>query len=181
MLCRAVPPDRSAEFEKIRLDIFGIERKLEALQQSKEGAVPLKIEKAFHARAVPTDNGVRPSTRRKSKHKKRLARKGVEPKGRNLMVWKSKQRMHEMFAKGKLCGGAVPPSTLPTTSKLQTSSESKETVDCLVRKLPREQLPASPGLESQEKLSMSSPSNFTKKFVYRNVQKMRQNPVKFQL
>ena len=96
MLCEAVPPDRSGELEKIRFYIFGIERKLEALQQSKEGAVPLKIEKAFHARAVPTDNGVRPSTRRKSKHKKRLARKGVEPKGRNLMVWKSNNKTHPM-------------------------------------------------------------------------------------
>ena len=68
------------------------------------------------------------------------------------MVWKSKQRMHEMFVKGKLCRGAVPSLTLPTTSKLQTSSESKETVDCLVRKLPREQLPASPGLEIEGKV-----------------------------
>ena len=109
-MCGAVPPDRSAELEKLRFEIYGIERKLEAIHKLKEGALPPKIRKALYARVVPPDNGFGLTRRRKSRHEKIHARKGVELVRENLVIWKSKQRMQEMFMKEKLCRGAVPTS-----------------------------------------------------------------------
>ena len=79
-MCGAVPPDRSAELEQIRPEIYGIEKKLEEIHQLKEDAVPPRIEQALNAGTVPTDNGVRTTSRKKSRPNKSLARKGVEPK-----------------------------------------------------------------------------------------------------
>ena len=76
----------------------------------------------------------------------------MEPKGENLTIWKSKQRMQEMFEKGRLCRGTVPPSKLQTESKLRNTSESKETVECQERKLPKENLLTSPGMKLERNL-----------------------------
>ena len=78
-------------------EIYGIERKLNKIHQSKKDADPPRIEKALHAETVPTKNGVRTSSRKKSRPRIGRARKGVEPKGENLTIWKSKQRMQEIF------------------------------------------------------------------------------------
>ena len=103
--------------------------------QAVHGAVPPQISKALNARIVPPDNSVGISTRRKSRHEKSRARKGVEPIGENLLIWKSKQRMQEMFVTGKLLRGAG-------------------AVDqSLQRKLPGENLSTTPGLlKNEEKL-----------------------------
>ena len=87
---------------------------------AKEGAVPPHISK---------------KSRKKNLTGTGLARRGVEPKGENLTIWKSKQRMQEMFERGRLCRGTIPPSKLQTETKLRYNYKSQETVGCQGRKL----------------------------------------------
>ena len=68
----------------------------------------------------------------------RKERKGVEPVGQNGTLWKSIQKMKEMFRRGKLLRGTVPPRNLkknkeekendnqqPMTSKYSTKNMEK--------------------------------------------------------
>ena len=97
------PPDRGGEIETIRQEIKRIEEQIERNKPK----VPM-ITKTLQAGTVPPDFEVKKTTRKDKQTKKN---RGVEPKGKNGTVWKMKREMNDMFKRGKLERGTVPPTT----------------------------------------------------------------------
>ena len=113
-----VPPDRTEELEEIGKEIrrIELELKLENLNKSetKLESIPHLVE-TLEVSTVPPNIGlIRSSRRNRPEKTNKKVRRGVEPVGENKIIWKAKLEMKEMFVKGRLLRGAVPPTTAVT-------------------------------------------------------------------
>ena len=155
LLCRTVPPNKSAQAKEIEEEILSLKNKIAALNPN-TGAVPRKVCKKYEPGTVPPDIGVVKSSRRRKNKMKTDGRKGIEPVGENGIIWKSKWAMREMFKRGKLCRETVPP---------KASSDGKEGNDQKTYeklKTCREEILPTPPRKEKEKgklLSKSLKSN----------------------